>query len=133
MYRDICLLDREAVAYMGSYPPPIQKVGDDLLAGGEPDVVVAPDMGERPVERADPVGEADDVGVERDRCDAPRDRALGMEHIEGAANHAFEIVSGEAAPLEGLLVGDARAVGHRDDRSARDLHRHGLVESQSTT
>src|SRR5262249_59306935 len=65
---------------------------DDLAAGRAPYALVAQDVGERCVERTDPVRHANDERMQANRHDAARLRALAVERVELATDHAFELV-----------------------------------------
>src|SRR5262245_43347997 len=57
-------------------------VFDDLAPGGAPHALVTQNVGERGIERSDPVRNADDEGVQADRHDAARLCPLAVERVE---------------------------------------------------
>src|SRR5712691_5123483 len=100
----------------------------DLASGRLPHPLVPTDRGERRVEGVDAVRHAGEIGVQRDRHDAPGFGALAVEHVELPADHLAELVGGAVRPLEHRLVVDLVAVGHRDQPAAAlEAHDIGLV------
>src|SRR6266849_5363814 len=89
---------------------------------------MAADVFERGVERADAVRYAADVGMQRDRHDAPGLFAFAIEHVEGAADHLLELVGRDVHALIGRLVVALLRIGHREDAPAAvQVHDIGLV------
>jgi hypothetical protein len=76
------------------------------------------DVLERRVERADAVRHAADVGMQRDRHHAAGCLALAIEHVEGAADHALELVGRDEHALVGRLVVALLRIGHGENASA---------------
>src|SRR5579884_1428860 len=63
----------------------------DLRPRRQPDAVVPADVLQGCVQGADPVGDPDQVGVERDRHHPSRVLALAVEDVELAADHLLEL------------------------------------------
>src|SRR5262245_30871283 len=65
---------------------------DDLTPGRAPDALVAKDVAEGGVERADPMRHADDERVQADRHDTPGVLALAIERVELTTDHQLELI-----------------------------------------
>src|SRR4030095_159760 len=100
---------------------------DDLAASRTPYTLVAQDIGERCVEYADPVRYADDERMQADRHDAARLRALAVERVELAADHAFQLVRRSTGAEELGQIVDLARVWDRAEALASDVHQVGLV------
>src|SRR5262249_35276863 len=75
-------------------------VFDDLAPGGAPHALVTQNVGERGIERSDPVRHADDEGVQADRHDAARLCPLAVERVELPADHQLELVPSAAGAAD---------------------------------
>src|SRR6478609_5165457 len=103
-------------------------VAGDLGAGRLPPPRVSADVGERGLEGIDAVRHAGEIGVQRNRHDPSRFRALAIEHVELPADHLAEFIGGAVRALEHRLVVDLVAIGHGDETAATlEAHRIGLV------
>src|SRR6266480_2375684 len=69
-------------------------VSRDLRTGRLPHPRVIADVAERGVEGIDAMRYAGEIGMQRNRHDATRLRALAIEHVELPANHVVEFVGG---------------------------------------
>src|SRR5262245_3312998 len=100
----------------------------DLRAGRLPHARVPADIGERGTKGIDAMRHAGEIGVERDRHNAPAFRALAIEHVELPADHLAEFVGGSVRALEHRLVVDLVAVRHGNEAPpAIEAHDIGLV------
>src|SRR6266850_8235703 len=92
----------------------IEEVARDLASGGEPDLVVAGDVGERILERLEPVGLADEVRVQRDAHHRARLVAFLVQAVELAPDDLAVVPRRHRGYVEGdgvvhlERVGDAR-------------------------
>src|SRR5262245_19452165 len=82
----------------------------NFCASRLPDFFVLADMLERGVECANPIGQAGEVGMQRDVHDASGPGALTVKRIELPANRVLEISRLHVGALEGLFVFDVVAV-----------------------
>src|SRR6266849_6163066 len=105
----------------------LQPVAHDFLTGGEPYLVVRCDVAERLVEPGDAVRHADQIGVEADRHDPARMRALGVERVELALYRGDELVDRAVAGMEERRIVDLVGIGDRHEPLAADIHQIGLV------
>src|SRR4029077_3891153 len=100
----------------------------NLRAGRLPDAAVLADVAQRCVESVDAVRHAGEIGMDRDRHDAARLRALAIEHVELPADHVAELIGGPVEFLKSRLVVDLVAIGHADQRfAAVERHDVGLI------
>src|ERR1700737_3572906 len=99
----------------------------DLFASRKPDVRLCFDIGHELAQRRDPVGLADDIGVQTDVHDAPARRSLRVELIEAELEHVDAVAGGQAAAREHVEVVDVVGIGHTDDRSMNGVDEIGLI------
>src|ERR1700722_11598243 len=83
----------------------------NLRAGRLPHPAVLADVTQRRVEGVDAVRHPGEIGMDRDRHDAARLRALAIEHVELPADHVAELIGGAVEFLESRLVVDLVAIG----------------------
>src|SRR5262245_37664486 len=100
-----CPFGRGAVLQLSPIVP------SNLRASRLPDFFVLADMLERGVECANPIGQAGEVGMQRDVHDASGPGPLTVKRIELPANRVLEISRLHVSALEGLFVVDVVAVG----------------------
>src|SRR5580704_5338600 len=75
----------------------------NLRAGRLPHSAMLADVAQRGVEGVDAVRHAGEIGMDRDRHDAARLRALAIEHVELPADHVAELIGRAIEFHEGLL------------------------------
>src|SRR5438876_293569 len=100
---------------------------DDLAPGRAPHTLVAQDVGERRVERADPVRYTNDEWMQADRHNTSRLCALAVERVELAADHELELVRRPAGAEDLRQIVDLPGVRDRAQALAPDVHQIGLV------
>src|SRR5881409_338814 len=100
---------------------------DDLAPGRTPHTLVAQDVGERRVERADSVRHADDERMQADRHNASRLRSLAVEGVELAADHELELIRRPAGAEDLWQIVDLPGVRDRAQALAPDVHQIGLI------
>src|SRR6266850_6889039 len=105
----------------------IQEVARDLTPGGEPDLVVAGDVGERLLERLQAVGLAYEVRVQRDAHHGARLRAFLVQAIELALDDLAVMARRHRADVECDGVVHLERVGDAGKSPLPHLHGSGLV------
>src|SRR5262252_756191 len=102
-------------------------VRDDLATRGTPHTLVAQDVRERRVERADAVWHADNERVQTDRHDPSRLCALAVKGVELAADHQVELVRRPASADDLGQIVDLGRVWNRTQTLAANVHDVWLV------